>query len=87
MATVGAADLRPLVAGEIIAPADLARPPLAIVRLAVAPEARDADFLVRFEARRAVLDLSRDRRARRMPTTRVRDRDERALLRAARARG
>ena len=35
---------------EIIAPADLARPPLAIVRLAVAPEARDADFLVRFEA-------------------------------------
>ena len=50
MATVGAADLRPLVASEIIAPADLACPPLAIVRLTVAPETRDADFLVRFEA-------------------------------------
>ena len=48
--TVGALDLRPLVADEIIAPVDLAYPPLAIVRLTVAPETRDAVFLVRFGA-------------------------------------
>jgi hypothetical protein len=48
--TVAEGDLQPLVASEVITPADVARPPLAILRLVVGAEARDLAFTLRFGA-------------------------------------
>ena len=48
--TIGDAELRPLVAGEIVTPADVTRPPLAIIRLALDPHARDVAVSARFGA-------------------------------------
>lgn len=48
--TVAEGDLQPLVAGEVITPADVARPPLAIARVVAGPEARDLGFVLRFGA-------------------------------------
>lgn len=48
--TVGAADMRPLAADGLLDPADLLRPPLALLRIVMAPEARDVQLSLRFGA-------------------------------------
>jgi hypothetical protein len=47
---VGPADLRSLTPDGLVTPADVARPPLAILRLTPDPEARDVAYTVRFGA-------------------------------------
>jgi hypothetical protein len=48
--TVTENDLRPLIADRPVTPADVARPPLALVRITVDPQAQDAAYHLRFAA-------------------------------------